>query len=337
MITYGGVLMSFFTLRSRDSKQIETPPPPKITFVLSGGGPRGAMQVGALRALLEEGIRPDMVVGTSIGAINGAFLARFGYSPETIDRMIEVWDDAARGDFAPGDFIRAMLRTLLPGINSQSYLEQARDFYARHGITPELRFRDLDGPELYIIAADIHHHRRVIFGENPDDPVLDSMLASAAIPPWLPPIKMADGLMVDGGAVSDLPIEPALRHGATEIIALDLFHPLPPEQPVKGLTSLLDRVFTTMENRHIELELQLAELMDVPVHRWKLYYDQRIPFWDLSHTHNLIHHGYELTKEYLTQMANRLETERPDPENDAPMPNSWTERLEAILHRIRAD
>ncbi len=329
--------MPLFASKSRQPNQTETAPPRKMTFVLSGGGPRGAMQVGALRALLEMDIRPDMVVGTSIGAINGAFLARFGYSFETIERMIEVWDDAARGDFAPGDFIRAMLRTLLPGIKSQSYLQQAREFYARHGITPELRFRDLDGPELFIIAADIHHHRRVIFGENPDDLVLDSMLASAAIPPWLPPIQMADGLMVDGGAVSDLPIEPALRHGATEIIALDLFHPLPPDQPVKGLTGLLDRVFTTMENRHIELELQLAELMDVPVHRWKLYYDQRIPFWDLSHTHNLIHHGYELTKEYLAQMANRLETENPGSENDAPTPISWTERLETILLRFRAD
>jgi NTE family protein len=306
----------------------------KLAFVLSGGGPRGALQVGALRALLEADIRPDMIVGTSIGAINGAFIARFGFNEDAIERLIAVWDDAANGEFAPADFIRAMIRSLIPRMNNHGYLEQARAFYARHGITPDLRFRDLTGPELYIIAADINHHRAVIFGEDPDDLVLDSMLASAAIPPWLPPLKLAGGLMVDGGAVSDLPIEPALRHGATEIIALDLFHPQPPDEPVQGFTGILNRVLTTMENRHIELELELARLQGVPVHRWKLLYEQRIPMWDLSHTHNLIHLGYDMAKTYLAQTPLEPPQEAFQPPAPAVLP--WQARLAAFWEEVRA-
>ena len=276
--------------------------PPKRAFVLSGGGPRGAMQVGALRALWEAGIQPDMIVGTSIGAINGAFLARFGFNEEGLARLEEVWDHAARGDFAPEDFKRAILRVLLPGFSGDGFLEQARAFYSRHGITPDLTFGDLSGVEFYVIAADIRHHRRIIFGENPHDQVLDCMLASAAIPPWLPPLPIGDGIMVDGGAVSDLPIEPALRHGATEIYALDLFHPKMPNEPVKGLLDMMDQIITTMEQRHIDLELELARMAGVPIHRWYLRYAQPIPMWDLSHTHHLIHVGYEKAWAYLEEM-----------------------------------
>jgi NTE family protein len=158
-----------------------------------------------------------------------------------------------------------------------------------------------------MVATDVKHYRPVIFGENPDDLVLDSMLASAAIPPWIPPMTIGEHVLVDGGAVSDVPIEPAIRHGATEIIALDLFNPPPHTASIKGVAGLLDRVFATMENRHIELELQLAALKGVTVHRWQLQYDQHIPMWDLSHTHNLIHAGYALAKEYL---ANELRREQ---------------------------
>ena len=313
----------------------------KLALVLSGGGPRGAMQVGALRALMEEGIEPDFMVGTSIGAINGAFLARYGYSLDTLDLMIDVWDSSARGDFAPGDFILALLRSVLPGVKSAGYLDQARAFYSRHGITPDLRFGDLVGPKLYIVTADIRHYRPVIFGDDPDHLVLDSMLASAAIPPWIQPMPIGDGLLVDGGAVSDVPIEPALSRGATEIIALDLFNPTPPETDMKGVGGLLDRVFSTMENRHIELELELAALKGVPVHRWRLRYDQPIPLWDLSHTHNLIHVGYELAKTYLAEARQQQEQDITAHENDSPAQNwswqAWGDKLRSLLGQEHRD
>jgi len=309
-------------------------PAHKLAFVLSGGGPRGAMQVGALRALMEADIVPDILVGTSIGAVNSVYLARFGYSLETLDYIIDVWDSSARGNMAFGDFVQAVLRTLLPGINSNSYLEQARAFHSKHGITPNLRFKDLTGPELYIVTADISNHKITVFGEDPEDLVLESMLASVAIPPWMTPLEINGSLYLDGGAVSDVPIEPAIRHGATEIIALDLFNPPPPTASVKGITGLLDRVFATMENRHIELELELAALKGVTVHRWKLQYDQHIPMWDLSHTHNLIHVGYETAKAYLAdEMKQQKEAEAAA--IAAARPVSLAQRWETWMERVR--
>ena len=62
-----------------------------LAFVLAGGGARGALQVGALRALLESGIRPDLLVGTSIGAINAAFLGLHGYTTESLDLLKAAW------------------------------------------------------------------------------------------------------------------------------------------------------------------------------------------------------------------------------------------------------
>ncbi len=310
----------------------DTSEPPKRAFVLSGGGPRGAMQVGALRALWEAGIQPDMIVGTSIGAINGAFLARFGFNEEGLARLEEVWEHAARGDFAPEDFKRAMLRVLLPGFSGDGFLAQARAFYSRHGITPDLTFGELTGVEFYVIAADIRHHRRIIFGEDPHDRVLDCMLASAAIPPWLPPLPMGGGIMVDGGAVSDLPIEPALLHGATEIFALDLFHPKIPNEPVKGLMEMMDQIITTMEQRHIDLELELAQLLQVPVHRWYLRYSHPIPMWDLSHTHDLMHVGYEKARAYLAAM----EEQRAIGEEDNPISLRLEARWKQVWAHMRA-
>jgi len=316
--------------RHHPAKTENSHPERKLALVLSGGGPRGAMQLGALRVLMEEGVIPDMIVGTSIGAINGAFLARYGYNLETLERMITVWDHSARGDFAPDTFIRATLRNLLPAVNSKSYFEQVRTFYARHGIAPDLRFGDLSGPEFYIVTSDIRHYKAVIFGQRPDELVLDSMLASAAIPPWMPPIKIGDGMLLDGGVVSDVPIEPAITLGATEIIVLDLFDPAPPTDDTYGVASLVERVFTTMEVRHLELELALAEARNIPIQRWQLRYGIHIPLWDMSHTHNLIHKGYEIAQERFAEMKRLQEAS----EIAAEAPATTSELLARLRGRV---
>ena len=72
-----------------------------VAFVLSGGGSRGALQVGALRALLEAGVQPDMVVGTSIGAVNATFLALHGFSKNGLDKLAAAWREAVKLDLLP--------------------------------------------------------------------------------------------------------------------------------------------------------------------------------------------------------------------------------------------
>ncbi len=294
--------MSLFSKKNEGEKAA---PPKKLALVLSGGGPRGALQVGALRVLIEAGIVPDMIVGTSIGAINGSYLARYGYNLDTLAHLNEVWNSASKGSFAPADFLLSKLRNLLPGNKGGSFFEQARAFHAERGIHPELRFGDLSGPRLFIVTADISHHKLAIFGENQDDLVLPAMLASSSIPPWMPPSPIASGLHLDGGATSNVPIEPAMRLGATEMIVLDLFHPSEPIDEVPGFAALLDRVFTVMQARHLELELELARLHNIPVHLWPLRYKTIVPTWDFSHTRTMMSTGYEQGQRFLAEMRRR--------------------------------
>src|SRR3954470_6735431 len=75
--------------------------PPKVAFVLSGGGSLGAVQVGMLRALVAHGPRPDLIVGTSVGAVNGAFLASRGLSVDTVEERAAAWLSIRRGDVFP--------------------------------------------------------------------------------------------------------------------------------------------------------------------------------------------------------------------------------------------
>jgi hypothetical protein len=87
-----------------------------------------------------------------------------------------------------------------------------------------------------------------------------------------------------------------------------------------------------MEARHLELELQLADLKGVTIHRWPLRYHISPPLWDLSHTHNLIHAGYEQGKEYL---AGERQAEA-DASLQQPRTLTMSERWQAWMEQARA-
>ena len=109
----------------------------QLAFVLSGGAARGALQVGALRALLEADIRPDMLVGTSIGAVNAAYLALRGVSLESIGRLAENWRDAAHADLLPTNYLCVTLSALF---NRSGTSDVKNSVTGTHGI-PSIRRR----------------------------------------------------------------------------------------------------------------------------------------------------------------------------------------------------
>src|SRR4051812_49171365 len=74
---------------------------PRTAFVLSGGASLGALQVGMLEALYEQGIAPDLLVGTSVGALNAAFVASRPQSPQTARELGRVWRELQRQDVFP--------------------------------------------------------------------------------------------------------------------------------------------------------------------------------------------------------------------------------------------
>lgn len=269
-------------------------------FVLSGGGARGALQVGALRALLEVGLKPDLMAGTSIGAVNAAYLAVRGFTLEALDGLEGAWREAASIDLIPDNYLWLTVRALFqrPGAD---VLHRFRQFFVSQGLGPELRFGDLHGPRLIVVAADLWSGSVVLYGNDPDDKVLDGILASTAIPPWVRPLDRSDRLLMDGGAVSNLPIEPALAQGATEILALDLSDPRPIGPELAGFGPFLTQLMYTVQHRQTHLEKQLAAARGVPIYHVPLQPAVPMALWEMERSVPLIERGYKLMQGYLGQ------------------------------------
>ncbi len=278
------------------------PPGRPLAFVLGGGGARGAMQVGALRVLLEADIQPDMLVGTSIGAVNAAMIAIHGFSEEGLKQLERAWGDAKKAQLLSGDYLSLMLRTLANRMGSEKYRQQMQAFYIRNGISPDLRFSDFTHPAVYCVATDLNRYHPYIFGSRPEDRLLDGVMASSAIPPWIPPLRNGKEWLMDGGALSNLPVEPAISLGAAEIIALDLFDSRPPDLDAHGFSPFMEKLLTSVEHRQIEMELALAEARGIPVHHWRFRYREVIPVWDFSQIEALIQTGYAQGQAYLKKM-----------------------------------
>jgi NTE family protein len=264
----------------------------QLAFVLGGGGARGALQVGALRALLEAGYQPNMLVGTSVGAINATFLALRGATLQSVDELVQAWYDAIHADLLPQNYLWLTVRALFSRGNSATTYP-LRDFSIAHGVHPDLRFADLKGVRLLLVAADLNAHSVALYGMDLQQSVLEGLLASSALPPWMTPITKADQLLMDGGIVSNLPVEPAMNAGATEIIALDLHDPRSLHQEMPGFGPFLVKLLHTMEHRQMELELAIASARKVPLRYIHLTSPITVAMWDFSQAEALIQHGYE--------------------------------------------
>lgn len=165
------------------------------------------MQVGALRVLLEADIRPEMLVGTSVGAVNAAYLAVRGVKLTTIEDLVEAWHDAVAADLLPSNYLWLTVRVLFNRVGWQPY-HRLRDFFVAHGLSPDLRFGDIQGVQLMVVAADLNTGRIILYGTDPQQSVLEGVLASTALPPWVRPLEVGSQSLIDGGLVSTLPLEP---------------------------------------------------------------------------------------------------------------------------------
>ena len=185
-----------------------------IAFVLGGGGLLGANEVGMLRALLEEGVRPDLVVGTSVGAINGAAIA-FDPTPTSVAKLTDVWRSVATTDIYSGSALRRvrhLARThthVQPNEPLRGLLEQ------QFGST---MIEDLTIP-FQCVAACIERAAEHWFSSGP---LVDAVLASTAVPGVLPPVLIGDEHFLDGGLVNSIPVSRAVTLGARTIYVLQV-------------------------------------------------------------------------------------------------------------------
>ena len=269
-----------------------------LAFVLGGGGARGAFQVGALRALYEAGLRPDLLVGSSIGAVNAAAIALWGFDETGLFGLELAYQKVAASDILDVNLPRLAMQAISGRLSFDSGKRTA-DFLIATGITPDLTFGSLTGPRLALVGADLELGQTVLYGLDPDESILDGVLASMAIPPWFSPIVENGHFIMDGGALSNLPIEPALRLGATEIIALDLEDPDSFPGGDNMVANFLGRLWYAVGRRAVFLETALAEAQGVAVRRLELRDNTATAVWDFSHFQDLIQSGYEQTVAWL--------------------------------------
>ncbi|MBB3045508.1 patatin-like phospholipase family protein [Nocardioides soli] len=185
-------------------------------FVLGGGGVLGAVEVGMLRALLERGIEPDLVLGTSVGALNGAMVAR---QPDVgvIDKLTELWRSAgAAGGEMYGDRpLRTMRRAMATGTHLWSAKPLRQALADELG---ELTFEQLP-VRFQVCAASIERAAEHWFDSGR---VVDAVVASVAVPGLLPPAKVGDEHYLDGGIVNSIPLGRAVALGASRVFVLQV-------------------------------------------------------------------------------------------------------------------
>jgi NTE family protein len=181
-------------------------------FVLGGGGVLGAAEAGMARALLEAGIVPDLVHGTSIGAINGAAIAA-DPSPRGARKLIETWDALASGDLLGGSLLGRVGQVVRSGTSLHDS-EDLRRLLREH--LPVRTFDELVVP-FECVAASIERAREHWFSAGD---LVEAVLASCALPGVFPPVRIGDEHFVDGGLVNSIPLARAVAAGADTVWVL---------------------------------------------------------------------------------------------------------------------
>src|SRR3954470_21728731 len=183
-------------------------------FVLGGGGVLGAVEVGMLRALFRAGYRPDVVIGTSIGAVNGALVAA-DPSEGVTERLVRLWT-SPEAAAVYGDSLGRQVRRFAARTHLHSPLPLRRLLEGELG--EHATFADLK-IAFRCCAASIERAAETWFDSGP---VVDAVLASSAVPALLPPIEINGEHYVDGGIVNSIPIGEAVRVGAKLIFVLQV-------------------------------------------------------------------------------------------------------------------
>ncbi len=226
---------------------------PRVAFVLSGGAALGASQVGMLRALLERGITPDLIVGTSIGAWNGLWLAAH---PDlaSLDKLETIWRSITMFELFGGNVIsfvanRASKRPYLVSHDGmQRIFHRAAELGGLNGIT----FEDLP-VSLKVSASNLTRGVTEVFEHGP---VAPAVLASSSIPGIFPPLMIDGQQYVDGGLLDNGGVSVAVEAGAREIYVLSVMTAGELTEPVTTLTDLIVRSLHLVAANHVHAAIR---------------------------------------------------------------------------------
>lgn len=266
-------------------------------WVLRGGASLGAAQVGMARALLEAGHHPDLLYGTSVGALNAAWLAS-DPTLEGLDELTELWQATKKRAVFP-----LSPWSLLAGLTGlQDHTVSSRPF-ARwlRSACPLRRLEDGTLP-LAVTATDIESGEEVLLERGPAVPAL---LASSAMPGVFPPVRIGDRWLADGGISCDTPIGPAVLAGATRVWVLPCV-PAVPGAPGVRLGRPRSALDAVLSSTSIMLARQSADAVAKWAHLCELFLVPAplVPgasAFHFEHSQELIDAGYLAASTWLPE------------------------------------
>ncbi len=271
----------------------------RTAFVLGGGGLLGAVEVGMLRALFEADIRPDLVLGTSVGALNGALIAA-DPGAGVIDRLVGLWESAVSNREVYGD---GAMRQMSRAVRTGTHLHSARPLRERlHQELGDRRFDDL-AIELQVCAASIERAAEHWFTTGR---VVDAVVASAAVPGLLRPAVVDGEHYLDGGIVNSVPVGRALECGADRIFVLQVGRIDRPLQPPRKPWEVA-RVSFEIARRH-RFHREMAAMPDhvtthvLPTGGSSPKDDSLLSYRDFRAVVRRIDRAYAATTDYLEQL-----------------------------------
>lgn len=260
----------------------------RTALVLAGGGSFGAVQVGMLRALVAHGLVPDLVVGSSVGAINGAHFAG-APGADGVTQLETIWRGMRRSEVFPIGW-NGVLGLLRRGFAVDP--RGLRDLVERH--LPYQAIEQAVLP-LHLVATDLLAGGTVCLSNGP---VVEAVLASCAIPAAFPPVRLGDRYLIDGAVASNTPISIAVELGAKRLIVLPTGFACSLAAPPRGALAGALHAITLMIAHQLVMELERyrdeAEIVTVP----PLCPLQVSPY-DFSHAGELIERAAVQTQRWL--------------------------------------
>jgi NTE family protein len=289
--------------RGRASDRAKARRRPDVAFVLSGGGVLGAAQVGQLQALIARGIRPDVVVGTSVGALNAASIA-IDPTQEGLERLADVWRSLRAEDIFPGSRFARAWNIVSRGdhIHPNTGLRKLVDQL------PVRTFEEAAVP-LWVSATNLRTGEEQWFSSGP---LMRAILASTALPGIFPPVAIDGELYIDGGVVNNVPISRAVELGARRVYVLTCGVATGEQRPIRRPLDVLVQAFAHSRRARVRHDIvrfsDAAEIIMMPT-----FDPGNIGYNDPSHSSRLITRARDMSADFLA-VSRQAPSQTPAPQ-----------------------
>jgi NTE family protein len=261
-------------------------------FVLSGGGSLGSVQVGMLQALAAHGVEPDLVVGTSVGALNSAWVATHQW-PDGLDGLVSLWHGIRRHHVFPIQPLTGLLgfsgrrNYLVPSDNLERLL--------RSHLNVE-RIEQALIP-LSVVATEVESGLEVLLSQGE---LVPALLASAAIPGIFPTVRIEDHDLFDGGVADNTPIAHAVSLGASVVWVLPTGYACALSRPPRNVFGMLLHMLTLFIEQRLIIDVAHFE-NEVELHLLPPLCPLAVSPFDFSSTAELIDRARDATMRWLAE------------------------------------